>query len=494
MYLVVIAVFSLVLAFDEPPYPIVRGDAWVCALIVLVTLGPAIVGAVACRRCLRQLNEHPEDPSYGQAALGRGMTIVQGMLGLGHSAILIGTDWLSMCREAPWVGDWLVVPSLIAGVPFIIAVMLAWVSVYPAERAIRQIALEINLLRGRPVHPVWGIWEYLAYNFRHQLLFILAPMLLILLARDLIEQHQVELRRATGFPFLPDLLLGTSAGLVAVIAPGLLRYIWLTQPLPAGALRDRLEALARRLRLRFSEILIWRSGGMIVNAAVMGVVAPLRYILITDGMLEQMDDAKIEAVFGHEAGHVKRHHIGFFLLMALISGCWLTIISVHAQRHGSLNHLDPVVVGLSIALAVKWFILFGWVSRRFERQADVYGVRTLALAGAPCEVPCALHERGMPAADAGNSNRLCLSAAQLFGETLHDVAILNGIPPQAPSWRHGSIASRARVLQKLAADPSQTAAFEQSVGRIKTAIFLVAIASLLWAGTELRIWHALRLG
>lgn len=490
MYLVVIAVLSILLAFDAPPYALLRADGWIIAAVAGVTIAPALVAALTSRRALRQLNAHPDDPSYGQAALARGMTLVQTLLGVGHSALLAGTDWLRICRQTPWVGDWLVVPTLLAGVPFVVGVLLVWISLYPAERAIRQIALEINLMRGRPVHPVWSIWEYLAYNFRHQLLFILAPMLLILLARDVIDDNLEPIRRASGMPFLPDLLLGSAAGLVAVIAPALLRYIWLTQPLPAGALRDRLEALARRLKLRFREILIWRSGGMIVNAAVMGVVAPLRYILITDGMLEQMDDAKIEAVFGHEAGHVKRHHISFFLLLALISACWITILSQHAQRSG-LTRIDPIVVGLSVALALKWFVFFGWVSRRFERQADVYGVRTLVLAGAPCEVPCALHEPGPPPVDPRSTNRLCLSAAQLFGQTLHDVALLNGIPPQAPSWRHGSIASRARVLQQFAADPARTAAFEQGVGRIKAGILLACVASLVWAAVELRVWRAL---
>ena len=118
---------------------------------------------------------------------------------------------------------------------------------------------------------------------------------------------------------------------------------------------------------------------LIVNAAVMGVVAPLRYVLITDGMLEQLEDTKIEAVFGHEAGHVKRHHILYFLLFVLISGCVVTIFSVRTQHLDSQSlQLQLLATLVGVVLLFKWAVLFGWISRRFERQADIFGVRTLA--------------------------------------------------------------------------------------------------------------------
>src|SRR5690606_775026 len=87
----------------------------------------------------------------------------------------------------------------------------------------------------------------------------------------------------------------------------------------AGELRERLEDLCRRIGLTYRRILIWESDGMVVNAAVMGLLRPVRYMLLSDGLLEMMDDRKIEAVFGHEAGHVKNRHIQYYLLVAVLS-------------------------------------------------------------------------------------------------------------------------------------------------------------------------------
>jgi STE24 endopeptidase len=263
----------------------------------------------------------------------------------------------------------------------------------------------------------------------------------------------------------------------------------------------------------------------------MGVVAPLRYVMITDGMLEQLDDTKIEAVFGHEAGHVKRHHILFFLMLAFVSGCWITILSIYGR------YCDPVAFQLLVALGaivlvIKWGVLFGWISRRFERQADVFGVRTLALAGVPCQAPCIIHgnltagasraigtdEGSVSAAVAGTApvavldppvssgvlpaaltpreltdgNRLCATAAHIFGDTLNEVAVLNGIPPEARSWRHSSIASRSRFVQKLAREPETLRRFESSIIFIKRGIIAAAAGSAAWAAWELKLWTLLQ--
>ncbi len=489
MYLVVIGITSLVLAFSRSPYPLLGSPQWTIAAVLVVVLLPAAAAWLLCRVVLAKLERYPNEPGRGQHELGRGMFGIQWLLAAMHGGLLLFTEWLSLCARIPQVGRWPLVPGLLACTPLLVSIVLVWMALYPADRAVRQIALEIQLLRGRPVHPVWGLSEYLVYSLRHQVLFVLIPMGMILAARDLIALVEGPLRLV--FPHLPDLLLGAVAGLVAVTAPLIVRYVWVTQRLPDGPLRDRLLMLCRKLRMRVSEILVWRSGGMIVNAAVMGVVAPLRYVLITDAMLEQMDDTRIEAVFGHEAGHVKRRHILFFLLLAFISGCLLTIVSIRVRG------LDPLsaqfLIGLAgVLVGVKWLLAFGWISRRFERQADVFGVRALELAGLPCFAPCAVHSPGqMPAAPGGRAGGapLCSTAAHVFGSTLNEVAVLNGIPPEARSWRHSSIASRSRFIQRLARDPLEVQRFERQVRRIQIAILAAAMLVGLWAALELQLWR-----
>ena len=501
MYIVVVAICAIILAFENPPYPLLRDTPWVLAAAAAAVLVPVICAAIACRRALRLIESHPDMPSRGQASFGRGMVTAQALLGLGNAALLLATDWLPLCHRTPLIGGWLIAPDMLAGLPFLISIILVWAVTYPAYQAIREIALETYVFRGKPVHPVWGLLEYLTYNLRHQVLFIVAPMFLILVAREVIAAYDDRLTKLGGRQF-PDFLLGISTACVAIIAPVILRYVWTTQRLADGPLGDRLVGLCKRLKLRYREILVWRSGGMMVNAAVMGVLAPFRYLLITDGMIEQMDDQKIEAVFGHEAGHVKRHHILFFLLFALISGSLVTIVNVYA-RTWSASTRQTASMLLGAVLIVKWGVLFGWVSRRFERQADVFGVRTLALTGIQCSVPCELHSPVAPGSDRPDSSethphailthhRLCSTAAEVFAETLRQVAVLNGIPPEARSWRHGSIASRCRILPKLAHDPAKTARLEKQVFRIKLGIFALALGLSLWAAIAMDLWRVVR--
>ena len=493
MYLVVIAILAIVLALRQPLYPLVADPGLIVAAVAAATLLPAAVGMLVARRAVYLLDRHPERPGRGQAAFGHGMLLIQILLAACHGGILVCTGWLPICRGAPVVGKWPLVPGMLTLIPFLLSILLVWIAVYPADRAVRQIALEVYLFRGRPLRPVWTLFRFLTYNLRHQVLFVLIPMMLILAAHDLIVHYQEEIRAFTRHHYAPDFLVGLAALAVAVVTPEILRWVWDTQRLPDGPLRDRLQLLARKLRLRCRDILVWRSGGMIVNAAVMGMVAPLRYVLITDAMLEQMDDTKIEAVFGHEAGHVKRHHIQFFLLFAVISGCAMTVFSARTAGLARANYeLYQILVTVAgVVLALKWGVLFGWVSRRFERQADVFGVRTLAASGLPCTQPCLLHALKTATDDGSAGDRLCSTAAQMFSQALHEVAVLNGMRPEARSWRHSSISSRSRFLQQLAQDPRRTQRFERTVTAVKAAIFVAAVIGSLWTAYEMKVWPAL---
>ncbi|MBU0638594.1 MAG: M48 family metalloprotease [Planctomycetes bacterium] len=501
MFLVVIGVLSVILAFPRPLYSWVTSPALIGTVVAAAVLLPALMAGLAARRTLRLLELKPSDPGEGQFWFGRGMLLTQIVLAVTQIGLLICTDWSLLCRRTPMVGQWPVVPGVLSLLPFLLGLLLVWVVAYPADRAVRQIALEIYLFRGKPVRPVWPLGTYLLYNFRHQVLFILIPLLLILAARDVIELYQTRLQAIFGQPFMPDVLLGASAGLVAIIAPVIVRYVWVTERLPDGPLRDQLLMLGRKLRVRCREILVWHSGGMIVNAAVMGIIAPLRYVLITDAMLEQMDDRKIEAVFGHEAGHVKRHHILYYLLFALISGCLITVFSVRGRQFEQRETYQIVATIGAGVLLLKWGVVFGWISRRFERQADLFGARALVLTGLPCVQPCALHGNHVAPDAAAAAERvisatqptdlICATAAHVFSDALNEVAVLNGIAPEARSWRHSSISSRSRFLQRLARDPTAFVQFERVVYRCKVAILLTAIAMSVWAAYELRIWTLL---
>jgi len=61
---------------------------------------------------------------------------------------------------------------------------------------------------------------------------------------------------------------------------------------------------------------------------------------------------------------------------------------------------------------------------------------------------------------------------------LERIAMLNGIPVEARSWRHSSIANRMRLLDKYARDPGATRRLELSVIAIKIFLIIGTIAGL----------------
>jgi STE24 endopeptidase len=344
---------------------------------------------------------------------------------------------------------------------------LYW-SAYPADRAMREHSLLVQLDQNLPIHHMPRFSSYLLSNIRVQVLFVIVPVVLIFIFRD---AAGLALSRVLDLRDLPaevlDVAFVPAAALISIFAPALLRRILQTQPLPDSALRRRLEAICQRHGLRYREILLWQTDNNLGNAAVMGIVPRFRYILLSDLLLETMTDRQIEAVFAHEVGHIVHRHmawylvfVGLFLLLSIGPADWLVR---QVPPEWQIPHLPTELIGLVISLA-GFLAVFGFISRRFERQADVFAARTLDTpAGEPAIVA--------PVRPDG---------AGVFASALHRVAVINNIPIAARSWCHGSIAMRMQYLQRLATDPRHTTAFDRFMTRLYTTLLTLLAMSAMW--------------
>ena len=97
--------------------------------------------------------------------------------------------------------------------------------------------------------------------------------------------------------------------------------------MPPGRLRDRLEASARRLGVRYHNLYIWHTRGNLATAMVAGLVPRFRQIVFTDLLLATLTEDEVEAVFGHEVGHVKHGHLLYYTAFLLLS--FLTLAGVY---------------------------------------------------------------------------------------------------------------------------------------------------------------------
>jgi Zn-dependent protease with chaperone function len=372
-------------------------------------------------------------------------------------------------------------PALIPGAellilaPFLIGLVGSWAWFYDAEKAVH----DQNPLRSR---TFWSRRAYLSFHLRQNLALIVAPLGLMIAQKGLqriVPNDWQGLAIAIGL-----------AAVVFVSLPWILRLVLGLQPLPEGPLRQRLLAAAERLRLRFSDILVWNTNGGVANAMVAGLLPYPRYVLLTDRLINELRPEEVEAVFGHEVGHVRHGHMLFyvgFLLASMGAVAWAfdlltdSVAFLNAVFTENQDWAKYPFVGI---IGAYVFLVFGFLSRRCERQADIFGCRAISCDGSDCRD----HGEGLilPAGAGG----LCATGIHTFIDALEKVARLNGISRHRPgwlsSWQHSTIARRVQFLYDVLADPGVEKRFQWTVARVKWGLLLglagifVALALLKW--------------
>lgn len=372
-------------------------------------------------------------------------------------------------------------PGLILGsLPALLAWMSLWWAQFPADQALREHNMVIQLEQGLPTHPPPGFWAYVGVNLRLQLLFAIAPALLLILLRDVLSialpplLNQIDWLRhrptwMEGIISLPSFVL------ILVLGPEILRRVLQTESMPDCPLRRRLEWTCRQNRIGFRKVLTWRTRHQMGNAAVMGFIPQVRYILLSDLLLETMSDQQIEAVFAHEVGHVKHRHLWWLLLtmaamLLAFAGPGQLAVDALVRLHQRVWLPQSLQLSVLLAGGMGVFALvFGYISRRFERQADVFAARTMQNLAA---VLTGAYDDAGPSLRSVAKSHVGRRGAQIFCSALERVASVNNIPIAARSWCHGSIARRMRFVQELSEHPARTVRFDRSMARLYLALTL----------------------
>jgi Zn-dependent protease with chaperone function len=461
LVLLVLALVCLQERWPAPPGWLGAGGAAV--LTGLGLAGFAAVTAWTGRRLSRNLYGELAARDALLAACGRQRRrLVLGLIALYLLTLyLLGWGWAarSFLAFAPWTAPGL---ELLVLAPFLAGLFLLWFFAYDVERAVRETSSRAQ------DGPFPGRGAYVVLQARHNLILALPPLLLLGLQQLVLCLLPDDLRRSEWL--LPALAACLLAG-VFVGIPWFLRLFLGLRPLPEGPLRDRLLAAARRLRFRCNDILLWDTRNTIANAMVTGPLPLLRYVVLTDRLVRDMTPEEIEAVFGHEVGHIKHHHMLFyfgFLLASLVVlvALWNTFVAVlgadalRGALSGALPWWDEwqdlyetvTLLPLLALVGAYLFVVFGYLSRRCERQADMYGCRAVS--------------------------------AAVFVEALEKVARLNGISRDRPgwlsSWQHSTIARRVEFLRRLDAEPGLGPRFQRRVGLLKWGM-IFSLCVFLWA-------------
>jgi len=335
--------------------------------------------------------------------------------------------------------------------PFVAAMIADWLLDYRFYRIAKTRAILQQRMMGIDVRGPWSLGEFIGYNLRHNFLFVAAPVGVIVLASDSIALLPID-------P-LVKMLSQTIAAIVGIVAaPVIIVRLWRTQAVPPGELADELTRVSRAMRLRYRRLLIWRTGGMISNAMVMGLLWPVRYVLLSDALIRQLSPKQVRAVFAHEAGHIVGHHLLYAMLFSMSSFILCATAGYGMASLAGLGDWWPDLLAFSL-LGATWMLGFGWISRRFERQSDV-------VAAWFCGEP-----------GPGPDGRISPEGAYAFASGLQRIAELNGMSQGQFNWRHGSIRWRINYIMWLGSTAGTRAGIDRVVRRIKIGLWAATAAA-----------------
>ena len=435
----------------------VAGLAWVPVLLVLV------VTWLGVRHYQRRLAAGAGPRAIASA--DRLVRWARWLLLANHAAVVLAVGWLASVRGV--VGDGVLLDEVIAIAPPIVGVVGTWWVYYPIERRVREAVMLRELDRGRVLFPPPTRGRYVLAQVRLHLLFLLVPILMILGSAELIDLFILPWEGSAWSALVSD--GGTLAAALAIVvaAPLVSRVILDLEPVPRGPLRDDLVEVCRAHGVRVRELLVWKTEGSMINAAVMGLVGWLRYVLLTDALLESMTRPQLLAVMAHEIGHVRRHHMPWLVISLLASVLAVTTLLVATPLvvSGAGAGEAPTWTRLTAAggALITVIVVFGWVSRRFERQADSFA---------------AVHLSRMRGGGGGDEPvRVTADAVRTVQSALEAIVRIDSDSTRRRSWRHGSIAWRQAYLESIVGRPGSTLPIDRQVRWIKgSAAVLLGLA------------------
>lgn len=404
--------------------------------------------------------------------------------------IIHSVGWSKLVRTNWGLREWVVVDDVLVLLPFLLIQLLVWWGLYIADRALSA--------RYETTSPC-SLGRHLTLRVRHSFGLMLPIILLYVVRRDVIARFWPAWAENV---FAEPIEITVLGSLVLMVSPLFVRLAWPTRSLPNGPLRWRLEQIAHRVGFHFTDILVWDTGGFMINACVTGILPGFRYVLLTDALIESLTPDEATAVFGHEIGHLAHRHLLYFAFFFVGSlGILSTVADAIAQlgpgvaRLAWLTPASPQVVNelfqtitLLVALAMYVWVVFGSLSRRFERQADVFGSKVASL-GATESLPSSGSGEVLVTQAPPNKGLTLRSAGiRIFALALSNVARYNGLDPSGPSWRHGSIAQRIAFLEGLAGNPDGERVFQEGVRKLRLRLGVVLAVGILLSVVTPSVW------
>lgn len=501
----ILLVFALTAACAPVPWPrsplglAPAESTGATAAAVVLALSAAVGLRTWVVRTLRRDPDRRPEVVHGYGRLRHILFFLN--LGLVAVAVL-GLGWGAAVRDLAAVRPdrgWDRAPpgiELLVPLPYFLILFGCWLIYYDAERALYRTAVPA------PAAAFGSRLGYFARNLGRIALMVGLPLGLFVTQQSLARVDSDVVKenwyRAASVAVVPVLIL---------FMPLVIKPLLGLRTLPAGPTRDRLQTVARRLHFRCTDFLLWPTHGSAANAMIVGLLPRVRYIIFTDRILDEMPPDELEAVLGHEIGHAKHGHIWYYALFlilsmaALAAGLLLLGDAVEAwvskEQAARLKEYVQWLALVPVAVMAGYiFLVFGFLSRRCERQADVYGCRAVSCGNPACighDADTVYPERAAGLCPTGI--RTCARAlewvhhANGFGWPGEDEprrsvrGLVRAAGGWLRAWQHSTIPRRAAFLRSLIDDPARERRFQSGVKRLRWGLVVGLAAALAVLGT-----------
>lgn len=279
-------------------------------------------------------------------------------------------------------------------------------------------------------------------------IFILIPFILPLMAYTFIN----DLLFLAGYnleaqPYYVLAMFGLMfMSLLLLFLPPVLLFFWRCKPLKDANILSNLQHVCSLAKFKHGGFKIWTVLNHTPTAAIIGILSKFRYVMFTKAILKALPVNALEAVLAHEIGHSKRRHLlklPFVLLGMGVLATWVLFFLGSRISSGiaTLEKLYPsaywyeaevALLFLLSAFTAAFYIryVFGYFSRMYEKEADLYGL-----------------EIGLPASG--------------MIDALETIAVETGNSHERPSWHHDSLGNRIRYIQRAEQNPKVIAKLHQ---------------------------------
>jgi Zn-dependent protease with chaperone function len=351
----------------------------------------------------------------------QGKLSILALVNLGIDVYLLNIKYY--LQKLPLFEQSLTLPGMVGLGLFLVHLGVMWLWSYPIYQRIYQSSMKPGaFLRGN-----------LAFSAA-----ILIPWCLISIVSDALQILKMPafLRSEVG----QSLLMGLLLIVFVLFAPRLVVRLWGCRALPMTAMRMELESFIAENRFNIGNFMLWPLfGGEMLTAGIIGILPKWRYILITRSLLGLLNGDELKAVVAHEMGHVRRHHmlfyLAFFLCYSVLAYAFNDLVLIVLLRNpvilewvlysdaANATLLSATFSLPMVLLLVIYFrYIFGFFLRNSERQADLY----------------ALHVVGHPFS---------------LVSSLQKIAFHSGHTEDLPSWHHYSIRQRIEFLLNAYENP-----------------------------------------